>query len=137
MAIDSPKKILEDSTVAGRINGQPIGVSQWATSAQVLALQEKIRSYKPNFQPKYCNKSHLHHMPNIKEFFNSPDHCRTTDFSFKLHLCGKTGCSISEKVGRTVNTPNVNIGKYNLCDEILHITTMPVPNTRPRPLSLS
>lgn len=87
-AMGLPKKILEAGTVGGKIDGCAIGVSNWVTSAEVLALQDKICSYEPYYQPEFRNKSHLRLMPQIKKFFESPDHCRITDFSFELRLCG-------------------------------------------------
>lgn len=128
LAMEQPKKLCEGWTRTGKIDGCPIGVSRWATAAQVLALQAKIKTFKPDYSPEYRNKSHLHQMKNIKELFESPDHWQIMDFSFELQLCGKMKWGICQKIGRSVLTPNVSIRKYNLRQEMLWFTTMPVPN---------
>ncbi len=123
-----PKRVLEDDTHMGKIDGRDIGVSKWFTADQVVSLQEKIKTFEPNYHPDFQNRSHLQQRPIIQEFFDSLDNCQMTEFSFELCLCGKDACTICQQIGRTVETPNVSVGKHNLREELLWFTTMPIPN---------
>lgn len=67
-------------------------------------------------------------MPHIKAFLESPEHCRLSSFTLEFRLCGKNGCDICAKIGRSVRTPDVQVGDYNLQEEVLRWMEMPVPN---------
>ncbi len=136
-AMEYPKKQLENRTRLGSIDGRSIGVIPWATAAQVLNLHEKIRSFDSKYSPDFRNKNQLRKMPIISEFFDSPDHCRVTEFTLEFRLCGKNGCHLCQLVGRSIRTPDVDIGKMNLREEVLRFIDLTIPNPTDRDHYLS
>eukprot|EP00957_Ditylum_brightwellii_P206239 15347470-Ditylum_brightwellii.AAC.2 len=101
---------------------------EYATKSDVDIIKGGLKSFDPGYYEIYCTKSKLHHMPFIDELLKSPAHCKSADYTFELCLCGITGCTICSRIGRKVHTPNVEVGTYNLHNEVLHWLDLPVPN---------
>jgi len=85
-----------------------------------------LKRFGENYDTRIRNKAGLKKMKMIEGLLQSEDHCRITDFTFELRLCGKNGCDLCLSIGRNVRTPEVNINGKNLREEILDWMVLPV-----------
>ena len=115
-AIAYPKRFIDDRFGRLELEGRPVEVMEYADDEHTKIIVDALKKW--GWDSKYKSKSQLSKMPEIEEFFNSPEHCRKTDFSFELRLCGVVGCRLCAKI-RSVRTPDVDVNGYNLRQEVL------------------
>ena len=59
-------------------------------------------------------------------FMSSPEHCRVSEYILEYPFCGVPGCKICTYIGREVRTLDIDVGDYNLREEVLRWVEYPI-----------
>jgi hypothetical protein len=123
-----PKGQIEARCRKLTLDGRPVEVMEYPTKEDCTIILDALKKFDPDFDENYTSMSHLKRMPQIAQFLSCPQHCRRTDFSLEFRLCGNVDCFLCKKVGRSVQTPNVEVNGINLRDDVLRFNPLPIPD---------
>ena len=125
-AMTYPQQQVESRFRQLSVGGKQVEVRTFPDDERNKQIEDALRRFDPNYSPDFRAKGDLKKMTFIKEFFESPDHCRMSPYSIEFRLCGKDRCPLCINVGRSVRTPATDGGKLRV--EILRWLNRPVPN---------
>ena len=127
-----PNKILEQRFIRLEIEGRCVEVMEYATKDHVQIFLDELSNFDPDFSINYHTKPQIRNMPITNSFLTSTEHCRITEFTFELMMCGNEGCTIFSRIKRKVRTKNVEVNGYSIFQEMILWMDLPVPNTKYR-----
>ena len=89
------------------IEGRHVEVMEYSTKEHVQIFMDSLSDFDPYFSVNYRKKSQLRKMPIIHSFLTSPEHCRITEFTFVLRMCGNEVCTLCALIKLKAFTTNV------------------------------
>ena len=109
-----------------KMDGRPVEVIPYPRNNSLKVLTNALLYLEPDFDPGMKRKSQLRRMLLIKEFLAKPEHFCLTDYTLQFRLCGKERCGICVRIGRIIQTSNIDVGGYNPCEELFRWIYCPV-----------
>ena len=73
------QKIVENRFQNHHLDGRQVNVIPYPADDDIKIISNALSSFDSNYQANYTSKSQLSLMPQIKVFFEYPNHCRMTD----------------------------------------------------------
>ena len=127
-SMDYPIGIIKERFSRLDLDGRPVEVMKYAEERDVQILIDALTDFDPAYSVDHRSKTQLKKMPIIARFLSCPNHCRTTEFTFELRMCGVTGCDLCARFKRTIRTPNVVVNGRNLRQEVIRWLDLPLPD---------
>ena len=128
-AMNNPMDLVKIRFASLKLDGQPVEVVPYPRHYSLKIFNYAILYFEPDFDPSIKSKSHMIKIPFIEELLTSLEHCHLTDYTPQYRLCGKEGCGIFVQIGRRIRVPDIDVGGYNLREEVLRWIDFPVNNT--------
>ena len=93
-----PQKIVEHILSRLELEGSRVEVMEYATKENVQILLDSLSEFDLDLSVNYHTKYQLQKMPIIYAFLTSLEHCRITEFTFELSMCGNEECTIYARI---------------------------------------
>lgn len=127
-SMDYPIDIIKQRFGRLDLDGRPVEVMKYAEERDVQILIDALTDFDPDYSVDHRSKTQLKKMPIIARFLSCPNHCRTTDFTFELRMCGVDGCGLCARFKRKIRTPDVVVNGRNLRQETIRWLDLPMPD---------
>ena len=127
--MDYPMYLVKTRFASLKLDGRLVEVITYPRDNSLKLLTDALLDFDPDFDPSIKSKYQMSKIPPIEEFLASREHYRLTDYTLKLRLCGKEGWGICVQIGCRIRTPDIDVGGYNLREEVLRWIDFPVNNT--------
>ena len=127
-AMKYPMNFFEERFKRLNMDGRPVKFIPYPGYDTLKILTDALVDFDPDFDPNIRSKSRIRKMPRITKFLTSPEHLRLSDYTLRYILCRKEGCNICVRICCRLITPDMDVGGYNLREEVLRWVDFPVNN---------
>ena len=102
-----------------KLYGKAVEVITYHGDNNLKVLSDILVEFDPVFDSNIRSKSQIIKMPQIAELLASPEHFRFSDYTLQYRLCRKEGCRICVQINFRIRNPDIDVGGYNICEEVL------------------
>ena len=124
-----PMNLVEERFKRLNMDAQTVEVITYPVGNNLKVLSDTHVEFDPYFDPNIRSKSQISKMPQILELLVRPENCRLSDYALQYRLCKKEGYNICVRIGRRIINPDIDLGVYNIREEVLRWIEFTVNNT--------